>query len=95
MANQDVQQVSARHILVKNEHEAKDLLVKIGEGVEFEKLAQDFSTCPSGKKGGALGSFTRGRMVKEFEDAAFNLEVGKVSDIVKTRFGYHLIKREA
>jgi len=87
--------VSAQHILVEHEHEAQDLLTKIEQGVEFEQLARDFSNCPSGKDGGNLGSFGKGMMVKSFEDAAFALEVGKVSPPVKTQFGYHLIKRNA
>ena len=87
--------VKASHILVKQEHEAQDLVKKLNDGVDFEKLAADFSLCPSGKRGGDLGEFTRGRMVKPFEDAAFGLEVGQVSGLVKTQFGYHLIKRTA
>ena len=87
--------VSARHILVENEYEAEDLVRKISEGVTFEELAKKFSKCPSGQSGGDLGSFTRGRMVKEFEDVSFELEVDEVSSPVKTQFGYHLIKRYA
>ena len=85
--------ISASHILVDQEFEAKDLLVKLKDGSTFEDLAKNFSKCPSGKKGGALGEFGKGMMVKSFEDAAFGLEVGKTSDIVKTQFGFHLIKR--
>ena len=85
--------ISASHILVDHEHEAQDLLTKLNGGSTFEELANQFSKCPSGKRGGALGEFGRGMMVKPFEDAAFALEVGKVSDIVKTQFGHHLIKR--
>jgi peptidyl-prolyl cis-trans isomerase C len=85
--------ISASHILVAQEHEIQDLQKKLNEGATFEKLAQDFSTCPSGKAGGALGEFSRGMMVKPFEDAAFALEPGTVSAPVKTQFGYHLIKR--
>ena len=85
--------IEASHILVAQEFEVKDLQKKLSEGETFEKLAKDFSTCPSGKSGGALGSFTRGMMVKPFEDAAFALEPGKISEPVKTQFGYHLIKR--
>ena len=85
--------ISASHILVDQEHEVKDLEKKLGEGTSFEQLAKDFSKCPSGKSGGALGEFGRGMMVKPFEDAAFALEPGKVSTPVKTQFGFHLIKR--
>ncbi|MEE2743680.1 MAG: peptidylprolyl isomerase [Bdellovibrionota bacterium] len=85
--------ISALHILVDHEHEAEDLLKKLKDGDEFEKLAADFSKCPSGKQGGNLGEFGKGMMVDEFEKAAFGLDVGQVSGSVKTQFGYHLIKR--
>lgn len=85
--------ISALHILVDHEHEAEDLLKKLKDGDEFEKLAADFSKCPSGKQGGSLGEFGKGMMVEEFEKAAFGLDVGQVSGSVKTQFGYHLIKR--
>ena len=87
--------ISASHILVDQEFEIKDIEKKLQAGEPFEKLAQDFSKCPSGKSGGALGQFSRGMMVKPFEDAAFALEPNKVSAPVKTQFGYHLIKRTA
>lgn len=87
--------IKARHILVANEYEAQDLLKKISEGKSFEDLAKSFSKCPSGKQGGDLGEFGRGRMVKPFEDAAFGLEVNQVSTPVRTQFGYHLIQRYA
>ncbi len=86
--------VTAKHILVDHEHEAQDLLTKINNSEKtFEELAQTFSKCPSGKSGGDLGSFGKGQMVAPFEEAAFGLEVGKVSIPVKTQFGYHLIYR--
>ena len=85
--------VSARHILVENEHEAQDLVKKLEEGKSFEDLAKEFSKCPSGEGGGDLGEFGKGQMVKPFEDAAFGLEPGKVSGPVQTQFGYHLIQR--
>lgn len=84
--------VSAKHILVEDEEKAIEVKNKIKDGLTFEEAAKEFSTCPSSAQGGELGSFTRGRMVPEFEDAAFNLEVGIVSEPVKTQFGYHLIK---
>ena len=60
--------------------------------MSFEEAAGQFSTCPSGQQGGDLGEFGRGMMVPEFEDAAFELELEKISEPVKTQFGYHLIK---
>ena len=85
--------IRASHILVNQEFEINDLVKKIEQGETFEKLAKDFSLCPSGQSGGDLGQFGRGQMVKPFEQAAFELEVGQVSSPVKTQFGYHLIKR--
>ena len=84
-------EVKASHILVKTEQEAIDLYNKIKAGLAFEEAAKDYSLCPSGQEGGDLGYFGRGMMVKPFEDAAFELEVGKVSNPVKTQFGWHLI----
>lgn len=85
--------ISAQHILVDQEFEAKDALKKIEAGESFEKVAEDFSNCPSGKQGGNLGEFGKGMMVAPFESAAYALEVGEVSGPVKTQFGYHIIKR--
>ncbi|MDD4103258.1 MAG: peptidylprolyl isomerase, partial [Kiritimatiellae bacterium] len=69
-----------------------DLKKQLDNNADFAELAKNNSDCPSGKNGGDLGEFTRGNMVKPFEDAAFSQEIGKVGDIVETRFGYHLIK---
>jgi peptidyl-prolyl cis-trans isomerase C len=85
--------IKARHILVDQEYEAKDLLKKLEEGEAFEDLAGKFSKCPSGARGGDLGAFSKGRMVPSFEEAAFELEVNQVSVPVRTQFGYHLIQR--
>lgn len=85
--------IKARHILVAQEHEANDLLKSIKEGKSFEDLAKQFSQCPSSANGGDLGAFGKGSMVLPFEEAAFSLEVGQVSQPVKTQFGVHLIQR--
>ena len=85
--------ITAQHILVNHEHTALDLQKKLLEGVSFEDLARDFSECPSGKEGGKLGEFGKGMMVPSFEKAAFQLLPGEVSGIVRTQFGFHLIKR--
>jgi len=85
--------VHCAHILVKSESEAKAVLERLKKGEKFGNVAQAVSSCPSGKNGGDLGTFTRGKMVKEFETAAFALQKGEVSGIVKTQFGYHIIKR--
>ena len=71
----------------------EDLKSQIDGGAEFADLAGSYSDCPSRANGGDLGSFGRGAMVPEFEDAAFDLDVGGVSDVVETAFGYHLIHR--
>jgi peptidyl-prolyl cis-trans isomerase C len=84
--------VHCAHILVKTEQEAKSILERLNKGEKFANLAQ-VSLCPSGKRGGDLGTFGRGKMVKEFETAAFALQKGQISAIVKTKFGYHIIKR--
>lgn len=88
-------QVTARHILVQTLNEATELHNKIVEGQDFGQVAAKFSKCPSGRTGGDLGSFGRGAMVKPFEDATFELEVGQLSAPVQTQFGYHLIQRTA
>ena len=85
-------QVHAAHILVKGEDKARELLAKVNAGESFSELAKKHSDCPSGKKGGDLGWFGRGQMVKEFEDAAFNGQKGATVGPVKTQFGFHLIK---
>ncbi|MDR0523482.1 MAG: peptidylprolyl isomerase [Candidatus Methanoplasma sp.] len=84
-------EVSAAHILVKTEKEAKEIKAKIDGGESFQDLAKKRSSCPSGKKGGDLGWFRRGQMVAPFEEAAFAAEKGKVVGPVKTEFGWHLI----
>ncbi|MDO8556363.1 MAG: peptidylprolyl isomerase [Nanoarchaeota archaeon] len=87
-----VKEVRAEHILVKTEAQAQELLRKIQTGASFEDLAAQHSLCPSRKRGGDLGWFGRGQMVRAFEQAAFNLEKGRISQPVQTEFGWHLIK---
>jgi len=86
--------VTAKHILVDTAEKAGNVKTEILNGKTFEDAAVEHSSCPSNAQGGSLGSFTRGQMVPEFEDAAFSLEIGVVSDPVQTQFGYHLIKVE-
>jgi len=87
--------IRASHILVPTLEQAQQIQQQITEGAEFSLLAQSHSTCPSGKAGGDLGVFSRGQMVKPFEDAAYNASIGSVTDPVQTQFGYHLIQRTA
>ena len=87
--------VKASHILVKTEEEALNLKAEIKTLEDFAKAAQKHSLCPSGQTGGDLGFFGRGKMVREFEEAAFSMEVGEISAPVKTQFGYHLLYLEA
>ena len=98
------EQVHPSHILLKvspdDSPEVKEqkrleiisLKDRIEKGAAFDQLARDHSECPSKEQGGDMGFFTRGKMVKPFEEAAFNLKVGDVSEIVETQFGFHLIK---
>lgn len=85
--------VHCAHILVKTEQEAKAVLERLAKGEKLSNIAQEISLCPSGKKGGDLGTFGRGKMVREFELGAFALQKGQISGIVKTKYGYHIIKR--
>ena len=79
------------HILVKQKFEAEDLLRKLKEGASFEGLAQKFSTCSSSQVGGDLGLVDLSRLDSDFAEVAQGLTAGQVSEIVRTRFGYHLI----
>ncbi len=89
------QEVRARHILVESEDEAKKVAARVKGGEDFAKVAAEISKDPgSGKEGGDLGYFTKDRMVAEFAEAAFALEPGKISDPVKSQFGWHVIKVE-
>lgn len=94
----EASQVRALHILVPTEEQALQIRKEILTGQNQQEIFQNFvnaakkySKCPSGKDGGVLGWFTRGEMVPEFEQAAFNLPNGEVSEPVKTQFGWHLI----
>lgn len=91
-AFKEKESANASHILVSEEDKAREIYKKVKDGEDFETLAKKNSTCPSKEKGGDLGTFTRGQMVKEFEDAVFENEVGTVTEPVKTQFGYHIIK---
>jgi peptidyl-prolyl cis-trans isomerase C len=91
----DGEQVRARHILVDSEEKAKEIHDKITKGGDFKQLASEFSKDPGSKQdGGDLGYFGKGQMVPVFEDTAFKLKVGEVSQPVKSQFGWHLIKLE-
>lgn len=90
--NYKVDEVTASHIVVKEEKLAKEILQKLKDGEKFEDLAAKYGTDDTKDVGGRLGTFGRGEMVKEFEDAAFALKPGELSDVVKTKFGYHIIK---
>ncbi|MBF0122991.1 MAG: peptidylprolyl isomerase [Candidatus Omnitrophica bacterium] len=83
---------SARHILVPTEQECLKLKKDIEGGQAFADIAKKHSKCPSGREGGALGEFTPGQMVPEFDRVVFNEAVGKVHGPVKTQFGYHLVE---
>lgn len=87
-----VTEVRASHILVDTKEEAETLRQEILAGKDFAAVAKESSKCPSGSNGGDLGYFGRGMMVPEFEQAAFSLPAGEVSEPVKTQFGWHLIK---
>ena len=83
---------TARHILVKEEAQCNDIINEIKSGGDFAKLAEEHSSCPSGKSGGILGSFTQGQMVPEFDKIVFVEEIGLYEKPVKTQFGYHLLE---
>lgn len=83
----------ASHILVKDKALGEELLKRLKSGASFEALAKEFSTCPSRSKGGDLGWFSPGQMVKPFEDAVARSGRGLIGRLVKTQFGFHIIKK--
>ncbi len=83
----------ASHILVKDRTLANHILKQLKAGKDFRTLAKEFSTCPSKSKGGDLGWFGPGQMVREFEDAVKKMSNGRISGLVRTKFGYHIIKK--
>ncbi len=86
--------IKCSHILVAKQSEALAILDRINNGEKFGKLAKELSTdSGSAKRDGNLGYFTKGKMVKQFEEAAFILQIGQISEPVKSDFGYHIIKR--
>lgn len=86
--------IHARHILVDTEEQAKEVLKRLGQGESFASLAEKYSKCPSGDRGGDLGEFRHGQiMASEFDEAAFSLKEGERTGPVHTEFGYHIIER--
>jgi peptidyl-prolyl cis-trans isomerase C len=83
---------SARHILVDTEEQCNDLKTQIEGGTDFAEVAKEHSSCPSGSKGGDLGEFGPGQMVKEFDEVVFSGELNQVHGPVKTQFGFHLLE---
>lgn len=83
----------AEHILVKDKEKADELYERIRKGESFSSLAHQYSSCPSKEKGGDLGWFKEGQMVREFENQVRRMGVGSISKPVRTQFGYHIIKK--
>ena len=83
---------SARHILVKTREQCEDLKTQIEGGADFAEVAKEHSECPSKRDGGALGEFSPGMMVAEFDKVVFHEEVGVVHGPVETQFGFHLVE---
>jgi parvulin-like peptidyl-prolyl isomerase len=85
--------IKASHILIDKLSKAQEICEDLDAGESFQKLALQFSTCPSRKKGGNLGEFSKGDMVPEFWNACTKLKISEISQPVKSKFGYHIIKR--
>jgi peptidyl-prolyl cis-trans isomerase C len=86
--------IKVSHILVKHQYEAEDLLKKLAQGSRFEDLARKYSTCASAKANGSLGEVLTNRLDEDFAEAAMALSQGETSGVVRSRFGYHLIRRD-
>lgn len=84
---------NAMHILLEDLEDASEILGMLENGENFKDLAKEFSSCPSSKDGGQLGEFLSGTMVAEFEKALYHLEINQISKPIKTKYGYHIIKR--
>ena len=87
-----IDKVRASHILLEDEIQAQEVLTKLKEGEDFAEMAQEYSIDGSAQSGGDLGLFGKGQMIPEFEEVAFNLEVGELSGLVESQFGIHIIK---
>lgn len=85
--------IHVAHILVQHEYEAQDLAKKIATGSDFSEMAAKFSSCPSRQKGGDLGEMATNRLNQDFVEAAIKLQTNEVSGPIRTRFGWHLIKK--
>jgi peptidyl-prolyl cis-trans isomerase C len=83
---------TARHILVDSEEQCQELIRQLENGADFERLAAEYSTCPSGQSGGDLGEFSQGQMVPEFDQVVFHEAIGEIHGPVATQFGYHIIE---
>lgn len=83
---------TARHILVESEEQCRQLREQIKDGADFAELAKTHSQCPSGQRGGELGEFGPGMMVREFDEVVFSADLNTVQGPVKTQFGYHLLE---
>ena len=83
---------TARHSLVNTEEECQALKDEIANGADFADIARQHSSCPSGQRGGDLGEFGPGMMVREFDEVVFSADVGTLQGPVKTQFGYHLLE---
>lgn len=89
---QEQEHFSARHILVATKEEHDFILKQLHDGASFEEMAKEHSTCPSKERGGDLGTFSKGQMVKEFDEALETMEIGEIRGDVKTTYGYHIVE---